>query len=189
MTPLIEGGTVFEQRGQAQIVERFCDDRLRALWREVWRSLPATARDAVYQQLGDGERVLLVCDTTAENRPSHYLGQAVRIGAHLRLLIDYFNLDDYGDEFVAVVAAHEIAHLVAGHLGAPKALDNILTPARTLALAPIRDQAYPSGDELYRRHEAEATALAAEWGYPEPNTQQRRTGKRPAPIAEWTKRR
>lgn len=179
---------VLETRGERQVVTRFCDARLEGLFLEVWRSLPAAAVDDVYAALGDGAHRLLVCDTVPQNRPSHYLGQVARIGPHIRLHMCFYQLDDYSDGWVRAIAAHELAHIAAGHMGPAPEPEPIVPPDRLLNLLPNRTGQYARLADY--DHEAAATALAESWGFPEPTTPAARRRKvNRKSVSEWTKRR
>jgi hypothetical protein len=161
-----------ESRGDRQVVLSFIDDRLRGLFIGVWRSLPAAALDAIYAMLGDGEHVLQVTDHTPANRPGHALGEAVRFGAHIKVALDYFNLDDMSDPSVKRTIAHELAHVTLGHLGAPRPEQTDIPARLLLAAAPRTTGIAYAKAEL--PHEKAADLQADVWGYPEPRKVTRR---------------
>jgi len=165
---------VFEQRDEHQILTRFDDDRLARLFAEVWRGIPADAREAVYANLGAGA-AMLVTDNIS-SRPSHFYGQSVRVvgAGHIRVHLDYFNLTDQSAKFCRAIAAHELANIVLGHLGpAEAATEPILT---VLAHVDNTYELEPTGAarEQWNRQEAEATKLAARWGFAEPTMDRKR---------------
>lgn len=180
---------VLEERGQRKVIEDFIDDRLRRCWRAVWRRLPPASVAAVYEALGpdDGERVLLVTDHDKANRPSATTGQIGRLGRHVRLFLDFFNLDDHSAASVKATVAHEISHLVLGHLGAPEDTLGDIPALRVLAYAPRAKHQRYAAAEL--DEEDEADRQAAVWGFKHPRGRAIwRAGKR-ARTSEWTKRR
>lgn len=176
---------LLEQRGERTVALRFADDRLRRLFVGVWRSLPADAHDAVYAALGEGEHVLQVVDTTPANRAGQAAGEVKRFGAHIQLLLDFFLLDDYPDRLVRYYTAHELAHIVLGHLGPARAEARDVPALRLLAHAPRLVGNYYQRSDL--DHEAEADKQAAAWGYSLP----RKVGRRKAEshISIYTTRR
>src|SRR5688500_14002915 len=93
MTTTDHESHVLEARGGRRVAERFDDDRLRNLWRAVWRQLPAADVDRVYAALGTAG-ALLVTDHNKANRPSNGYGQVARVFDGLRLFLDSFNLDE-----------------------------------------------------------------------------------------------
>jgi hypothetical protein len=187
--------TFFEQRGECVVTLNFVDDRLRGLFVKVWRRLPPADKDRIYAALGDGPRALYVHDVTKANRPTRTYGRTERVGSGIRCHLDYYQLSDVSDRAAAYIAAHELAHIACGHLGAPPALkeDDLSAAGQAEVMrrvpVPSLGSSYLPASEI--DHEDEADALAATWGHRRPQTRAacvRKDAPR-ATHSEWTRTR
>lgn len=188
--PTISGpdDKTLDQRGERRIVTRFCDSRLAALFGQVWRRLPVADVDRIYTALGAGPRLLLVTDHNPANRPTRVYGHAMRVTDDVRVFLDFFNCSDINDKTVLYFAAHELAHVALGHLGAPRGNEHDLSHAGKLEVMrrvppPVMTN-YATAAEV--PDEDAANALCRKWGYPFPVIgKHRRVGPRET-ISEWT---
>jgi hypothetical protein len=165
------------------LVVKLDDARLRRLFGEVWRALPAFDV-AVMQALVGGQ--LIVTDSPPGGRPSRNYGATARTDSGVVLLLDFFALDDMSARFCRYVTAHELSH-VRHHLGGPKARS---TMAAATALAqPSVTSLLPERSSYLLPNEDQADVQAAAWGFPKPSpAARRRKGKRDL-VSEWTRKR